>query len=107
MLHKIDVFECPTNLGLRKKTHSSEPGVKSMPYWLATHNLYDKLNINHICSLSSPTYSFYYDSNKKILNELQVIEFAQKQANTLHKHWDNEHFKLIIGGDCSVLIGTA
>lgn len=107
MLHKIDVFECPTNLGLRKKPQSFEPGVNRMPSWLATHGLYDKLNINHIFSLSSPTYALQYDINKKILNASQVIDFAQKQANTLHKHWDNEHFKLIIGGDCSVLIGTA
>jgi len=104
--NKIDVFEFPTNLGLRKKENESEPDVKEMPVWLATHGLYSKLNIDKIVSLPAFPYSLDFDIKKSILNEKQVINFAKKQANILDNQWHIPSFKLIIGGDCSVLIGT-
>lgn len=108
MLNKtIDVFEFPTNLGLRKKTGELEPGVNVLPEWLNRHGFYEKLNAAHIYRLPAPAYDMDFNETTGMLNEIQVIEYAKKQGRLLEEQLENDHFKLIVGGDCSILIGTA
>ncbi|TWT24347.1 arginase family protein [Planomicrobium sp. CPCC 101110] len=108
MLNKpIEVFEFPTNLGLRRKVDEVEPGVKALPKWLKYHGFYEALGIDTVYGLPAPFYSMEYNLKTGMLNENQVIEFAERQALLLGKHLRTDTFKLLIGGDCSILIGAA
>ncbi len=102
----IDLFEFPTNLGLRKKADEIAPGVKELPAWLKRHGFYSELNIDEIYRLTVPAYSMDFSEKTGLLNEKKVIEYAKSQSMILGKQLPKKNFKLIIGGDCSVLIGT-
>ncbi|MDN7243531.1 arginase family protein [Planococcus sp. N028] len=107
MLNKpIEVYEFPTNFGLRRKAQEIEPGVKALPKWLKQHGFYEALGIDTVYGLSAPIYLMDYNPKTGMLNENQVIEYAKRQAQLLGKQLDTNTFKLLIGGDCSILIGT-
>lgn len=105
MLKTIDVFECPTNFGLREQ-RGKEPMVKFFPQHLKKYGFYDKLMINQIYSLLPTDYEMIFDPETSILNVEQVTSYAIRQAELLESKWQADTFKLIIGGDCSLLLGT-
>lgn len=105
MLKTIDLFECPTNFGLREQ-RGKEPMVKFFPQHLKKYGFYDKLMINQIYSLLPTDYEMIFDPETSILNVAQVTNYAIHQAELLESKWQADTFKLIIGGDCSLLLGT-
>lgn len=104
---EIDVFEFPTNLGLRKKKEEVEPGVKFLPNWLRTHGFHEGINPRNIYTLSPPEYAMNMDDKAQVLNQDQVRTYALNQSELLLNSVDNKHFQLMIGGDCSILLGSA
>ncbi|MGG5207857.1 arginase family protein [Chryseobacterium sp. MIQD13] len=107
MKRNINIFEFPLNLGLKKKDHETEPGVRKLPDWLRKFDFHKKINPDHIFRLDAPEYSMELDQESGVLNSLSIIDYAQKQADfILNNHKDNS-FNILLGGDCSILIGTA
>lgn len=62
--------------------------------------------INQIYSLLPTDYEMIFDPETSILNVEQVTSYAIRQAELLESKWQADTFKLIIGGDCSLLLGT-
>ncbi len=105
---QIDILEFPIHLGLRKKDGDTEPGVRHLPDWLRTHGLHEQLNSTTVAVLPPPDYTMIHDGEHSILHVPEIAEYAQKQAQMVGEQLDdeNDHFKLLLGGDCSILIGT-
>lgn len=103
---EIDLFEFNSNLGLRKQ-RNQDPQVKFFPEHLKKHGFYEIVNPRKIVSLDPPVYEMRFDKVSGILNVEKVIDYAKKEAKLLEKELRTNHFKLIIGGDCSILLGTA
>lgn len=104
---KINIFEFPSNLGLKKKESDGEPGVKRLPSWLRKHQFHDRINPEQIFSLSPPEYSMDMDEESGVRNAEKIIKYAKEQAGLLSKHITPDSFQIILGGDCSILIGNA
>lgn len=102
----IDIFEFNSNLGL-KRLNDYEPGVKKLPRHLKQNGFYEYVQPRRIFSLEPPEYQMIFDQISGVLNEKLVADYAIKQSSMLKEHFHAESFKLIIGGDCSILIGTA
>jgi len=103
---KINIFEFPTNLGLRKESWDDEPGVKLLPKWFKKHGFHKKINPEQIVELDSPKYAMELDSESGVLNADLVIKFAKQQSELIKNHFDGQTFDIVLGGDCSVLIGN-
>lgn len=102
----INIFEFPTNLGLRKKCHDQEPGVKLLPEWFRKHHFHELLNPKNIIALKPPKYTMVMDRESGVLNADLVIEYAKKQSELMKDHFEGQTFEIILGGDCSILIGN-
>lgn len=107
MKRNINIFEFPLNLGLKKKQHETEPGVRKLPEWLRKFNFHKEINPVNIFRLEAPDYSIEPDQESGVLNADAIIAYAQKQAALiLNSHQENT-FSIMLGGDCSILIGTS
>lgn len=107
MKKEINIFEFPFNLGLTKKEHETEPGVRKLPDWLRKLNFHAKLHPKNILRLNGPDYAMDFDEETQVKNPDRIIEYAQKQSDLILKNYDKNTLNVIIGGDCSILIGTA
>ena len=107
MIRNINIFEFPLNLGLTKKEHETEPGVRKLPDWLRKFDFHKRINSKNVFRLEAPEYSMHLDEELKVRNSEQIIEYAQKQAECIISHYEKNSFNIILGGDCSILIGNA
>ena len=105
--NKIYIFEFPSNLGLKKKDHEAEPGVKFLPNWLRKYEFHKQIHPDLIFTLVPPEYAMDLDEESGVRNCEKIVTYAKDQAKLLSKYLDQDSFCLIIGGDCSILIGNA
>ena len=103
----MNILEFSSNLGLRKTKSAIEPGVKKLPEWLEKHGLYKKINPEHILRLEPPEYSMHLDIESGVRNANKIVKYATEQSELLLEELEENNFQLIIGGDCSILIGTS
>ncbi|GAB0157951.1 arginase family protein [Chryseobacterium sp. Alg-005] len=107
MKKDISIFEFPFNLGLTKKEHEIEPGVRKLPEWLRKFGLHQEINPKNTFRLESPEYAMDFDKEIGVKNPYAIIEYAQKQSELILKNYNKDIFHLMLGGDCSILIGSA
>jgi len=105
--NKINIFEFPSNLGLKKKEFDIEPGVKLLPNWLRKNQFHKLVDPQQIFSLDPPDYSMDLDEESGVRNAEKIIEYAKDQAKLLSNYMNLDSFTIILGGDCSILIGNA
>lgn len=107
MKKDISIFEFPFNLGLTKKEHETEPGVKKLPDWLRKFGFHQGISPKSIFRLEAPEYTMDFDEETGVRNPYQIIEYAKKQSELILKNFNKDTFHLMLGGDCSILIGSA
>ena len=104
----IALVEFPTNLGLKEPGAGKEPGVKKLPAWLKQHGFHELLAPQAVYSLApSGAYTMQRDTDSGVLHADAVKEYAGQQAKLLTEILDSEAFPVVLGGDCSILIGNA
>jgi arginase len=103
----ISILEFPFNLGLKAPNPGQEPGVKRLPEWLRRHRFQELVAPEEIQTLPPPAYRMELDPESAVLNADAIVPYAQEQAGLLSEVLAAERFPLVIGGDCSILIGNA
>ncbi|MTH15482.1 arginase family protein [Flavobacterium sp. LC2016-01] len=106
-MKEICIVEFPSNLGLKEPQPGKEPGVKKLPKWLWKHNLHKEINPKDVLTLDAPRYTAIKDPETQILNTNSLVEYAREQAYLINNLLSQNKFPFIIGGDCSILLGTA
>lgn len=106
-MKEICIVEFPSNLGLKEPQPGKEPGVKKLPEWLWRHNLHKEINPKDVLTLDAPKYTNTKDPETQILNANSLVEYAREQAYLINNLLSQNKFPFIIGGDCSILLGTA
>jgi arginase len=103
---KITILEFPSNLGLIEPKPGHEPGVKRLPDWLRKFHFHDVLKPDKVLTLSPPPYSMHVDKESGIRNAEAIGEYAVQQSELLKLSVQEKSFSVVIGGDCSILIGN-
>ena len=103
----VYIVEFPSNLGLKEPQPGKEPGVKKLPDWLWKHNLHKFIPHKDIIRIDPPKYSNSRDTETQILNANSLVEYAREQAYLLNNLLTQNKFPFILGGDCSILLGSA
>lgn len=106
-MSSVVIVEFPSNLGLKEPAPGHEPGVKKLPSWLKQHGFHELIDPPATITLEPPPYSMHLDKNSGVRNAGTIIDYAKKQANLLQEVIGSNSFALILGGDCSILIGSA
>jgi arginase len=98
----IQIIKAPSILGLKPN------GVEKLPDALLSNRLVEKLNHTNPL-INVPTLNHLYsdqrDAHTALLNGPQLNEFSQILHREIKKVVQANKFALVLGGDCSILIG--
>lgn len=98
---EYSVIDAPSILGLRPT------GVELLPKALREAGLLERLNAEYggIVAPSSP-YNHSRDEETKLLNAEAIKKYSLKLAEVVKRQLHKNKFPIVIGGDCSILIGN-
>jgi arginase len=107
MQTKIVLIEASSNLGLKRPSLDKEPGVKFFSKALLDTGFAEILSISEIKRIEPPVYTGYIDPEASIRNAVSIQEYSKKLAKAISQSMHESTFQLVVGGDCSILIGCA
>jgi arginase len=93
------VVDAPSVLGL----HPS--GVETLPQALKEAGLMSSLNAEYAGCVEPLRYESGRDKETLLLNPQAIREYSLQLERKVSQLLDNDQFPLILGGDCSILIG--
>lgn len=97
----IDLIHAPSCLGLRPS------GVEKAPEALAELGLGGNVDGTSALTVNPPEYSQVRDDITGILNPNGIASYSRKLNDAVAKSLDDGRFPIVLGGDCSVLVGCA
>ena len=106
MHRHLTILDAPSNLGLKPPSAGKEPGVKQMAHVLRTHGIVARLHANDAGAIIPPKYAEAKDPATKIRNAHAIRDYSAQLANRIGTLLDQHQFPLVLGGDCSILLGS-
>lgn len=105
MMHKpMIVLDAPSNLGLRPPQPGVAPGVYKLAGALRDQGLLAQLGARDAGVVTPPRYLPDWDG-KTVRNASALATYSQRLADRIQHHCLTGEFPLILGGDCSILLG--
>jgi arginase len=102
----LELVEAPSNLGLRPPAPGRQPGVRRMPEALRAAGLHARLAPAALRRVEPPPYSFDLDPRLGVRNAGAIRDYSGRLADAIGAALDRAAFPLVLGGDCSILIGA-
>jgi hypothetical protein len=100
--HRYAILEAPSALG-----HIPEHrGVERAPAVLLQAGLADGLGARRAGCLPASGYSSALDPQTQVMNPQPLHDYSISLADALEAILDNEEFPVVLGGDCSLLLGA-
>ncbi|WP_051775149.1 arginase family protein [Paenibacillus tyrfis] len=106
MRRTIHIIHAPINLGLRKHPDGKERGCGKLPEVLEQIGFHDSVKPHDVIKLSQPVYPAFEQYDDGALNGRPIASFSITLADEVEKALERQGFPLVLGGDCSVLIGS-
>ena len=94
------IIEAPSVLGLKPT------GVEKLAEGLLDLGLADRLRARRAARVTPPPYGFERDPQTKTLNARAISEWSPTLADAVEQVLDNVEFPVILGGDCSIVLGS-
>jgi arginase len=101
----VTLIRAPSNLGLRPLRPQHEPGTWRAPAALTKAGLVEAISPKNIIDLPRPKYDPEPQPGTRIRNGNTLREFNLSLAKIIEKTFSNGDFAMVIGGDCSILLG--
>jgi arginase len=99
-LQQFTIIDAPSILGLRPT------GVEHLPEALKAAGMMSALRAEYGGRVSPLSYSSERDTSTLLLNPNSIREFSLQLANAVTLVLHKKRFPLVLGGDCSILIGN-
>jgi arginase len=103
---QIVVLDAPSNLGLRPPRPGAEPGVRGLAAALRQHDIVARLGATDAGALVAPAYRAEREPQTGFRNGPAIAEFTIALAGRVGELLDGSAFPLVLGGDCSILLGA-
>jgi arginase len=98
----ISILEAPSALG-----HIPEHrGVEKAPARLLEEGIAEGLGAVAAGRVEATGYSAARDPQTQVMNVEPLVEYSSRLADAVGEIVDAERFALVLGGDCSILLGT-
>jgi arginase len=95
------IIEAPSVLGLRPT------GVDKLPERLLRHGLAERLQARRAARIETLPYRPERDPETLTLNARAIAEWSPRLADAVEAVLDSGAFPVILGGDCSIVLGPA
>lgn len=107
-MRRIAILDAPSNLGLRPPTETSVPGCAKAPGALRDKQLLPRLSARDAGCLTPPRYDpGDWRPGDGVSHAAQLHSYSVRLADRISAIVDAGEFPLILGGDCSILLGAA
>lgn len=106
-LRVITVIDVPSNLGLKRPAADREPGTRFGPWQLRQLHLLERLAASDGGIVEAPVYTGVRDAETQVLHSSELVDYAVRIADAVEPVLARGDFPLLLGGDCSVLLGSA
>jgi arginase len=94
------IVEAPSILGLRPT------GVEDLPDALLEAGLAERLGARRAGRVDPPAYDPKRDPDTRLLNPRTIRDYSMKLADAVGSVLDQREFPVVLGGDCSILLGN-
>ena len=98
-MRNIAIIEAPSILGLKPG------GVEKLPEALKAQGLLNRIPIVSKETITPPVYNPSRDTKTNILNPEEIRDFSIRLADAIQNQHEQKRFPLVLGGDCSIIIG--
>lgn len=106
-MRRIAVLDAPSNLGLRPPTATSVPGCAKGPGAIRDHGLVWRLEARDAGCLTPPRYDLGdWQPGDGVAHAAAISRYSARLADRIGALIDDGEFPLVLGGDCSVVIGA-
>jgi arginase len=95
------IIEAPSVLGLKPT------GVQHLASWMLHNGLAERLKARHAERVEPPAYSAERDPGTHTLNARAIADWTLVLADAFERVLDVRDFPILLGGDCSILLGPA
>lgn len=99
-MRRFAIVEAPSILGLKPT------GVETLPDTLLANGLAERLNADRAARVEPPQYSTDRDPLTLTLNAQEISVYSPRLADAIGSVLDKGEFPLVLGGDCSILLGS-
>lgn len=99
-MNHFAVLDAPSILGLRPT------GVEYLPLALKAAGLIRELDADYLGAVPPPAYSAIRDEATHLLNPRAIHDYSLSLADAVQPVVARGQFPLVLGGDCSILLGT-
>ncbi len=101
----IFLLDAPSNLGLRPPRQGHEPGAWRLPQALRAHGLPDRVQAEEAGTVTRLSYSPEANAATGFRNGPRIADYSGQLADRIGALVDEKRFPLVLGGDCSILLG--
>jgi arginase len=98
-VRKYAILEAPSVLGLWPS------GVELLPHALLAEGLCERLGARHAGRVEPPAFNPERDADTGLLNPVELVGYTQKLADEVARALGGGEFPVVLGGDCSILLG--
>jgi len=102
----LTIIEAPSNLGLSVPPTDVEPGVRYFSKALLDAGFARKLNIIDVSKVEPGPYSSVIDVETQVRNANAIVDYSNSLSGAIYEKLKENIFTIVLGGDCSILIGT-
>src|SRR5215467_6565134 len=107
-MRRIAVLDAPSNLGLRPPSASSVPGCAKAPGALRDQGLITRLRARDAGCVTPPRFDpGEWRPGDGVCHAGEIVHYSRKLADRICAILDAGEFPVVLGGDCSILIGSA
>ena len=106
MARELALIEAPSNLGLAPPAPGEEPGARHMARVLRELGLRTTLGATDAGEVVPPPYGGERDAVTGIRNVREIADYSATLALTIGAQLDAGRFPVVVGGDCSILLGS-
>jgi len=105
MGREVGIVTAPSSLGLRPNEKGEEPGSWRAPGVLLSAGLATAISARHRVDIARRDYDFKEQPGTRIRNGNSLRAFLLEVADAVEAEMTAGRFALVIGGDCSVMLG--
>lgn len=105
MVGPVAVVDAPSNLGLRPPGPGEQPGVRRLASTLRERGIVERLGAADAGVVVPPAYSPGWDG-RTVRNGEAIRGFSVELAGRVERLVREGRLPLVLGGDCSVLLGS-
>ncbi|WP_433511988.1 arginase family protein [Nonomuraea sp. CA-143628] len=104
---RFAILDAPSNLGLRPPAPDVVPGCYKAPWALRDAGLRERIGADDAGAVVPPRYVATWQPGDGVRNGPAIAAYARKLADRVAAVRESGAFPIVLGGDCSILLGPA